>query len=147
MMHFCHSPSPDGDLACPCGSTRRYAVCCGPCLAGDLQPVTAEALMRSRYCAYVLGHEDYLLRTWHPSTRPARLDDSTGDAVRWLGLKILRTAEGGANDRRGTVAFVARYKVGGEAHRLSETSRFVREADGWFYIDGVIEPESRSGRR
>ena len=27
-------------------------------------------MMRSRYSAYVLGLEDYLLRTWHSDTRP-----------------------------------------------------------------------------
>ncbi len=85
--------------------------------------------MRSRYSAFVLGLADYLLATWHPSTRPAELDLT--EPVRWLGLKVVR-ADGE------TVSFVARYKVGGRAHRLEETSRFVREEGRWFYRDGDV---------
>jgi SEC-C motif-containing protein len=88
--------------------------------------------MRSRYVAYVRGRADYLLQTWHPSTRPATLD-LEGESVRWLGLKVIRVEAGGREDRQGTVEFVARYKVGGRAYRLHEISRFVREGGGWFY--------------
>ncbi|MDS4018918.1 MAG: YchJ family protein [Candidatus Competibacter sp.] len=128
----------NADSACPCGSGEAYAVCCRAYLDHGQPLATAEALMRSRYSAYVLGREDYLLRTWHESTRPEKLDLS-GDAgtVNWLGLKIVRTEAGGPDDARGMVEFVARYKVGGKAHRLHETSRFVREDGKWFYLDGA----------
>jgi len=91
--------------------------------------------MRSRYTAYVLGLEDYLLATWHPDTRPASLGlaDSPGQ---WLGLKVLATEAGGEGEQTGVVEFVARYKVNGRAQRLQERSRFVREAGRWYYLDG-----------
>jgi len=92
--------------------------------------------MRSRYSAYVLGLEDYLLATWHASTRPAALDLGTGPAAKWLGLDVkARTAAGDA----ATVEFVARCRVGGRAQRLHEVSRFVREDGRWFYVDGLID--------
>lgn len=118
--------------SCPCGGNAPYAACCGRFLDGGLVPETAEALMRSRYTAYVRGRADYLLQTWHPATRPAALDLDS-DPTRWLDLKILRVAAGGAEDAQGIVEFVARYKVGGKASRMHEVSRFVREAGRWFY--------------
>ncbi|UHD14823.1 YchJ family protein [Thiocapsa bogorovii] len=122
---------------CPCGAPAEYSACCGRYLDADLRPDTAEALMRSRYVAYVRGRSDYLLRTWHPSTRPAMLNLES-EPPRWLGLQVRRVQSGGAGDRHGIVEFVARYKVGGRAHRLHETSRFVREEGRWFYVDAVV---------
>ncbi len=90
--------------------------------------------MRSRYVAYVRKRSDYLLRTWHPITRPPQLDFET-ESVSWLGLKVVRSEAGGAEDARGTVEFVARYKIAGRAHRLHEISRFMREGGQWFYLD------------
>jgi len=92
--------------------------------------------MRSRYVAYVLGRTDYILFTWHPRTRPPRLDPDSA-SVRWLGLKIRRVEAGTPQDSQGLVEFVARYKIGGRAHRLHETSRFVKEDGRWFYLDAV----------
>ena len=119
--------------ACPCGSRRSYAACCGPLHHGA--PATdAAALMRSRYSAYVLCIESYLLATWHPSTRPARLDLEAAPAPRWLGLEVKRHAETGPD--AAIVEFVARYRIAGRAHRLHEVSRFVREAGRWYYVSG-----------
>lgn len=93
--------------------------------------------MRSRYCAYVLRDEDYLLRTWHVSTRPRELALHGDAPVKWLGLKILAIdASTPANEAR--VEFVARYTVNGKAGRLHENSRFVREDGCWFYVDGFL---------
>lgn len=121
-------------IDCPCGSGKAFESCCGPYLAGEPAP-TPEALMRSRYTAYVLRNADYLRRTWHSSSRPAELD--LEEVVKWLGLKVIR-AKGGAGDENGTVEFVARFKVGGKAHRLEEKSRFVREDGRWVYLDGDV---------
>jgi SEC-C motif-containing protein len=124
-------------LACPCGSALSYAGCCGRFHAGPLHlsAPDAEALMRSRYCAYVLGLEPYLLATWHPDTRPARIDaDPAG--LRWLGLEVRRHVCQDAD--HATVEFVARSKQAGRAHRLHETSRFVREDGRWYYLDGDL---------
>lgn len=119
--------------ACPCGSGNGYAACCGLYHNGLAAP-TAEALMRSRYSAYVVANEPYLLETWHASTRPTMLGLSEEAATRWLGLEVKRHAQTGENSA--VVEFVARYKVAGRAHRLNETSRFVREEGRWYYVDG-----------
>lgn len=103
--------------------------------------------MRSRYSAYVFACEDYLLRTWHDSTRPHSLDFSNVSVVTWLGLKIVRVEAGGPDDLQGVVEFVARYKVGGKAHRMVEISRFVKESGQWFYLDGVQPPTNQPVRR
>ena len=128
-------PSPDAP--CPCGLRRSYAACCGRWHAGalHLQAPDAEALMRSRYAAYALGLNEYLLATWHPSTRPAALD-APEPALRWLGLEVRRHRP--VDDAHAEVEFVARSKMGGRAFRLHETSRFVREGGRWFYVDGDV---------
>jgi len=92
--------------------------------------------MRSRYTAYTLGGEDYLLATWHHSTRPAALNLASEPARKWLGLEVKRHQQSGPD--RAVVEFAARYKVGGRAHRLHEVSRFVREAGRWFYVNGEV---------
>ena len=137
--------------ACPCGGAS-YAACCGPFIGGAAIPGSAEQLMRSRYTAYTLGSEAYLRATWHPSTCPPETILDEGEKTKWLGLEIksalrLRQRnEAGFDDGSGqdsgqdSVEFVARYKLGGRAHRLHEVSRFVREDAGdgarWFYLDG-----------
>lgn len=90
--------------------------------------------MRSRYSAYVLKLEPYLLATWHPDTCPASIG-LAGDTTRWLGLDVKRHA---ADGDHAVVEFIARYKAGGKAYRLHETSRFVREGGRWLYIDGTF---------
>ncbi len=128
---------------CPCGSDETYVNCCGPFHAAFHSPAnltsdgpfapTPEALMRSRYSAYVLGQIEYLLATWHPSTSPGDLELSP---VKWLGLEVLHAQSAGD---AGVVEFVARMRDGsGRAQRMHETSRFVREGGRWYYIDGEI---------
>jgi SEC-C motif-containing protein len=122
--------------ACPCDSGQTYGDCCGPWHAGLSDGVyapTPEALMRSRYGAYVLGLLDYLLTTWHPSTSPGDLALSP---VKWLGLEV-RHAQ--ATGDAGVVEFVARYRDSGKGVRLHEISRFVREDGRWLYIDGQMQ--------
>jgi SEC-C motif-containing protein len=119
---------------CPCGSKRPFDDCCGPIIAGERDADTAEALMRSRYSAYVLRDLDYLRDSWHPASRPATLDGAAD--AKWIGLDIRDCREGGRNDATGIVEFVARFKIGGRAHRLHEISRFARVDGRWFYIDG-----------
>ena len=91
--------------------------------------------MRSRYAAYVLELADYLLATWHGSTRPAG-DFRFEPGLRWLGLEVKRHDVTGPDTA--VVAFVARSKLAGRAQRLVETSRFVREDRRWYYVDGDI---------
>ena len=143
---FFTMPKAPEPSACPCGG-GAFAACCGPFIAGDAVAPTAEALMRSRYSAYTLRDEAYLRATWHPSTLPAGPIVDPDERLQWLGLEVksaLRLRQRKANlpesPDSDTVEFVARYKIGGRAHRLHEVSRFVRAQSGdvarWFYLDG-----------
>jgi SEC-C motif-containing protein len=124
--------------SCPCGSSKQYADCCYRYLNLGELVTTAEILMRSRYTAYTLNYEDYLLTTWHRDTRPTYLEVEVIDQLpkKWLGLVIKRHEQSTVN--HAIVEFIARYKINGRAHRLHEVSRFVREAGIWFYVDGDI---------
>ncbi len=103
-------------------------------------PLTAEALMRSRYTAHTLQREDYLLATWHHSTRPASLDLTKEVSTKWLGLDIKHAGKTAEADRHTVVEFIARYKIGGSrAQRLHESSNFLREDGRWFYVDGELK--------
>lgn len=124
--------------ACPCGSNHPYAQCCERLHQGWHHATTAEALMHSRYSAYVLRLSDYVSDTWHISTRPQDLNLSEETQTKWLGLNVIRTFAGEQPDEA-FVEFVAKFKIGGQGtQRLHETSRFVRENDRWFYVDGVF---------
>ncbi|MFT4471182.1 YchJ family protein [Arthrobacter sulfonylureivorans] len=125
------------DAVCPCQSGKAYGQCCRPFHRGDADAPTAEALMRSRYTAFVAGDVDYLLRTWHPETRPATLELDPGLA--WTGLEILRTVRGGEADRAGTVEFRASYREDGQDRAQQEKSTFVREDGRWVYRDALSQ--------
>lgn len=130
---------------CPCGHPLPYEVCCGRWHAGEPAP-DAESLMRSRYAAYVLKREGYLLATWAFSSRPERLDLDldTEPAPKWTGLQVKRHESTGPDTA--IVEFVARYKIGGRAFRLHETSRFVRAEGRWFYVGGDISDDPGSAQ-
>ena len=117
---------------CPCGSTRPHPECCGLWHAGAPAP-DAQSLMRSRYTAYVLCNERYLLATWHPSTRPGSIPFNKNQ--KWLGLSVIDARTTG--DDSAEVEFIARSRVSNAAAvRQHERSRFVRESGKWFYVDG-----------
>lgn len=118
---------------CPCGRAATLADCCGRHLAGAPAP-DAESLMRSRYTAFSLADEAYLLATWHPDTRPASLGLAEEAAPKWLGLKVRQHQV--QDENHATVEFVARYKIAGRAFRLHEISRFEKLAGRWYYLDG-----------
>ena len=120
---------------CPCESGQIYNKCCGPLLAGIAYASTAEALMRSRYTAYIEENVNYLAQTWHPDYRPRSMEMSK-DHKKWLGLKIKSAKGGETGAGKGVVEFVARFKVGGKGHRLHEISQFVREGGRWYYTSG-----------
>ncbi|WP_246065226.1 YchJ family protein [Aeromicrobium piscarium] len=104
-------------------------------MTGDW-PVTAEALMRSRFEAFRRGDADWLLASWHSSTRPTEIDLS--DNPRWRGLQIVEAVDGGPDDATGTVEFRATYLVGRELGILHERSRFAKEEGRWRYLDGEV---------
>lgn len=96
-------------------------------------PGTAEALMRSRFEAFKAGDSEWLLESWHPSSRPRTLDLT--DNPRWRGLQILDVVDGGPDDDTGVVEFRATYLAPGEIGVQHERSRFVREQGRWYYLD------------
>ncbi|KAF2416644.1 YchJ family metal-binding protein [Microbacterium sp. B35-30] len=122
---------------CPCGSGDRFDGCCAPALQGT-PPPTAEALMRSRYTAFVVGDERHLAATWHPGTRPEDL--SLDPAQRWTGLDVVAVEGGGEDDARGVVEFHAAWRHGRDQGVLHERSRFLRRSGRWWYVDGEIRP-------
>ena len=119
---------------CPCNSGLFYSQCCEAVLSGQVAAATAEKLMRSRYSAYVAGDTTYVLKTWHPSTRPLAIEADT--IAGWCGLTIIRTEKGLENDEDGIVEFIATALVHGRTVRLHETSHFVKEAGQWLYVSG-----------
>lgn len=123
-----------GAKRCACGSGSIYDECCGRYHRGEPAP-TAEALMRSRYTAFVMGDTPYLGYSWHPDTRPATIHDRLDR--RWVQLDVLATSGGGLLDQEGTVEFDARYRDGDETDDrvLHEHSTFARFEGRWVYVD------------
>ena len=117
--------------ACRCQSGLLYDDCCRPFHLSLAAAPTAERLMRSRYCAFALQDGAYLLKTWHPSTRPVSID--LDPEMRWHQLQILSRSGGGLLDRSGTVEFVARYRAAGTTGEQHENSYFVRADGAWLY--------------
>lgn len=123
-----------GVTPCPCGRGDPYDDCCGRLHRGESTAATAEQLMRSRYAAFAVGDPEYLLASWHPTTRPGELDLDPGR--RWTFLEVLATAGGGLLDDTGTVEFRAHYRADGRSGSQHEVSRFRREGGRWLYLDG-----------
>ncbi len=128
-------------MSCPCGLAASYEECCGRFHAGEAAP-TPEALMRSRYAAFVRQEIDYIVSTHHPESREHMdVDAATAwsSQSQWLGLDVLDST---ADGDRGTVEFVARYAVDGREMSHHELSRFVKIDGHWFYQDGdVVRPK------
>ncbi len=120
---------------CPCGSGRGVKACCGRLHEGEPAP-DAESLMRSRYSAFVLGLEAYLRATWHPDTRPAKMELDAPPQPQWQGLALKTHTP--QDESHASVEFVARYKLNGRAFKIHETSRFERVDGRWLYVDGEI---------
>lgn len=98
--------------------------------------------MRSRYTAFVVEDRDYLRDTWHPRTRPGRVDLGPGE--RWTGLEVLHVTGGGLFDTSGTVAFHARHRDG----VVAEDSAFARHDGRWSYVGPAhVSDPSTTGRR
>jgi len=126
--------------SCPCGRPIPESQCCGRYLAGQAAPATAEALMRSRYTAYVRCDVDYLVATHSARTR-GELDRGAiklwARDSRGLGLESLDVAGGGQEDEEGEVEFVARYEANGREQRHHERSTFAREDGAWVFVGGA----------
>jgi len=127
--------------ACPCGSGQDYGQCCGPILAGERPAATAEALMRSRYSAYVVGQLDYLFDSLHPDHRNDMDMAATrrwAEGATWLNLQVVDREAGGEDDERGVVEFIATFKEKGVIKPHRERANFQRQDGVWYYVDGEI---------
>jgi SEC-C motif-containing protein len=124
---------------CPCGTGLVYADCCLPVIKGMRAAETAEALMRSRYSAYVKVETDYIFETTHPKHREGYDAAGTKDwaeSAQWQGLEIVSLKNGESTDTTGEVEFIARYSVKGEPQEHHERALFVKENDRWLFTDG-----------
>lgn len=122
--------------SCPCNEQVAYTHCCQPYHLGQATPNTAEKLMRSRYSAYALKDFGYVAKTWHSTTKPNTAFDSDTD-TKWVRLKINKAWDS-KQPNEAFVEFTAKYKVNGKAEKMHEVSRFIKENEQWFYIDGVV---------
>ena len=127
--------------ACPCGSGKPYASCCGPLIDGSQPAASPEALMRSRYTAFARQEMPYLASTLHPSQRH---DYDEAGASRWArdsdwqGLEILNVSADPDNSNRGSVEFRAHYTLKGEKHIHHELAEFRRTEGTWYFWDGKM---------
>jgi SEC-C motif domain protein len=140
-------------VSCVCGLEPSTEKCCGRYIHGGQKPPTAEALMRSRYSAYVLGEIDYIVATHDPERRhevdPTGAREWSKDSE-WEGLTIHRVERGGVEDQDGVVEFTARYVRDGHLVPHREHATFRRVDGDWFYVDGDIlkpKPVVREGRK
>ena len=132
-------------MSCHCGNELSFEACCQPYIDGKDLPPTAEALMRSRYSAYVVGKVEYIATTHEPNTREevdAEAAKSWSDSATWVGLEVVSTEDGGTADSIGMVEFIARYTVEDVEYKHHERSTFRKEDDQWFYVDGdMVKPK------
>ncbi len=133
---------------CPCGSGRELARCCGPHLDGTTQADSPEALVRSRYAAYVLRRFDYLVETTHPDHREdisvQEMAEQTRN-VRWLRLDMgpcEENVEDSHGRRMDAAEFYAYYTLDGVTRQIGERSYFSRKDGRLYYVHG----ETRRGR-
>ncbi len=122
---------------CPCGSAKRFEICCEPFISGKKFPRTAKALMRSRYTAYTLVNIDYIEQTargkaaekFNPLSARQWAEQNS-----WLGLQVIQTKKGKATDGSGWVEFIAHYKDASGEHELHELSKFQKIDGRWYYV-------------
>ena len=124
------------DSQCPCGVGNSFESCCQPVLGDSSVATCAEQLMRSRYTAYVRGDVEHLRRTWHTDSRPDQIGFDS--SVRWLGLRIVSSSDGGPDDLEGQVEFIAEFRHEHLSRELHELSHFVRQHGRWTYLSGTL---------
>jgi SEC-C motif-containing protein len=131
---------------CPCGSQTKYENCCKPILDDHSKAVTAESLMRSRYTAFTRKNTKHILRSWHSTVRPKKLNFEDNPVV-WIGLEVLGKSGGESDDTAGTVEFTTSYLENGQLCTLRENSEFIREDTLWFYLKGTASLEKKKLER
>ncbi|WMI70019.1 YchJ family protein [Mangrovimonas sp. YM274] len=128
-------------MQCPCDPSKLYSECCQKAHDNILSVSTAEALMRSRFSAFVLADIDYLQKSHHSSKRPSKREKKEiqqwAKSVDWIKLEVLNTTKGTALDDTGTVEFKAFFMEDGNIQVIHENSRFCKEQGHWVYLDAV----------
>lgn len=127
---------------CHCGSKQVYKACCEPFILGLEKPNTAEQLMRSRFSAYVVGAYQYIIDTYHVSSRPAISAESLAQddlSTHWLNLDVLSASH---SNKQAYVSFKAISRSDSHFYCLHEKSRFILENGHWFYVDGEMLSET-----
>jgi len=123
---------------CPCGSQLSFAKCCQIYHEGKKPAPTAEALLRSRYSAFVTGAVDYILDTHHPETRDQIKREEILDWSKnseWLNLTMHTIERGTTKDEDGIIDFTARYGQGGREVDHREKSEFRKKDGAWYFYD------------
>ncbi len=126
---------------CPCGSTKTYNDCCEPVIKGTQPAETAEQLMRARYSAYTKAEMDFVFNSTDPANREGYDHEGTrawAENSEWLGLEIVGTAKGAADDSTGEVEFIARFKENGTLREHHENALFKRKEGIWYFSDGIM---------
>lgn len=127
-------------MQCPCCSSKSYTQCCQKAHNNIHSVFTAEALMRSRYSAFVLADIEYLQKSHHSTTRPSSSEKREillwTQSVTWLKLEVLNTHKGTVNDNTGIVEFKAYFMENGCVNIIHEISTFCKEKGYWTYLKG-----------
>jgi SEC-C motif domain protein len=126
---------------CPCASGNSYDECCKPYIKGVKEAETAEKLMKSRYSAFVKADVDYLYRTVSPTQQKDFNIEETKDWAQnseWKGLEIVEAVDGGPDDEKGTVEFIARFKQNKKDVTHHELASFEKIDGKWIFMDGVV---------
>ncbi len=134
---------------CPCGSSASFADCCSPVLAGERAPATAALLMRARYTAFAKGNVDFIMSSHDPETVETVKREEVqvwSQQSEWLGLDIIRTEAGEAEDETGTVDFIAKYRLQGLTTQHRERAQFRRVEGKWAFVDGGDIPVERKAK-
>jgi len=141
---------------CPCGSDLEYASCCEPLIKGEKTADTAEALIRSRYSAYVKKETNYIFETTHPDQRQddsRKTIESWAKNTQWHKLEVIECSEGGTQDSEGTVEFIADYTEKGKKRQHHELALFKKHEGKWYFFDGqapqikqFVRPAPKVGR-
>jgi SEC-C motif domain protein len=134
---------------CPCGSDKPYDKCCQPVIQDSVSAATAEELMRARYSAFVKTEIDFLYNTVSPAQQSDfSYEDATdwSENSEWQGLEIIDTVDGGPDDDKGTVEFIASFKQDDEEIRHHELASFEKIDGKWIFMDGIV-PKPKQVRR
>lgn len=130
---------------CPCGSGNTYSECCEEIISGSRPATTAEQLMRARYSAYVFAQMDFVFESTHPDHRQGYDHAGTkewAETAEWLGLDIIDTNKGGADDSVGEVEFIARFIEKGDNREHHEAGQFKRKDGRWYFTEGhMVRPK------